>query len=257
MLRLDMPAAFEADWRLASRLGAWGTLEALAWGLLGGKGGGLGDDPLWSALAALAGREATAPLGRGIQAGNGFRLPTDWPSRLRRPVGDGYLWRHEDGRLLLWSDQGYLLCDRPRGGSGVAAARDALRPYLTRAAADSPGPRATCGNVAFRLAAGQAAAVPYASLQGAWVRAVDPVVRIWLTALLPYLDLYLRQVLCDDGPTPGRSLLLHPARLYVSSTHVDLVLPLEGVYLPVRMAGLDRDPGWLPDLGRVVSIHFD
>jgi hypothetical protein len=48
-----------------------------------------------------------------------------------------------------------------------------------------------------------------------------------------------------------------PGRLYVTSSHVDLVLPLAAADLAVRRAGLDRDPGWLPAFGRVVYFHFD
>jgi hypothetical protein len=31
---------------------------------------------------------------------------------------------------------------------------------------------------------------------------------------------------------------------------------LSAVSLPARLAGLDRDPGWMGDLGRVITFHF-
>jgi len=31
---------------------------------------------------------------------------------------------------------------------------------------------------------------------------------------------------------------------------------LDVISLPLRLAGLDRDPGWVPDFGRVVRLHF-
>ncbi len=43
----------------------------------------------------------------------------------------------------------------------------------------------------------------------------------------------------------------------VGRTHVDLTLPMNAISLPARRAGLDRDPGWVPDLGRVVLFHFE
>ena len=52
-------------------------------------------------------------------------------------------------------------------------------------------------------------------------------------------------------------MLSAPARVFVTSTHVDVVVSLEDVSLPVRLAGLDRDPGWQPLLGRVVLFHFE
>ena len=54
-----------------------------------------------------------------------------------------------------------------------------------------------------------------------------------------------------------RDLLVCPGQLYVTATHVDLVMPLDAITIPVRLAGLDRNPGWLPDFGRVILFHFE
>jgi hypothetical protein len=53
-----------------------------------------------------------------------------------------------------------------------------------------------------------------------------------------------------------RRLLEIPGRLYLTSSHVDLVMSLESANTVWRRAGLDRDPGWLPAYGRVVYYHF-
>jgi hypothetical protein len=58
----------------------------------------------------------------------------------------------------------------------------------------------------------------------------------------------------EDHEIPG--LLGHTARLFVTRTHVDLTFRLEQIDLKARLAGLDRDPGWVPSLGRVISFHF-
>jgi hypothetical protein len=52
-------------------------------------------------------------------------------------------------------------------------------------------------------------------------------------------------------------LLLLTARIHFTPSHVDMSLPLSAVRLPVRLAGLDINPGWLPWLGRVVTFHYD
>jgi hypothetical protein len=70
---------------------------------------------------------------------------------------------------------------------------------------------------------------------------------------------YLRWRLDQSAPAslePVGDLLLVPGRLYVTRTHIDLVTSLERISLPARLAGLDRNPGWLGDWGRVVSFHF-
>ena len=59
-----------------------------------------------------------------------------------------------------------------------------------------------------------------------------------------------------DAAEVSRGLLLRAGRLDVSATHVELVLSLEQASVPVRLAGLDADPGWVPELGRVVLFHF-
>jgi hypothetical protein len=67
-----------------------------------------------------------------------------------------------------------------------------------------------------------------------------------------------RAWLADAGFTsdeiPG--LLRQPARLFVTRTHVDLIFRLDQIDLKARLAGLDRDPGWVPALGRVISFQY-
>jgi hypothetical protein len=43
----------------------------------------------------------------------------------------------------------------------------------------------------------------------------------------------------------------------VTATRVDVVFELKRLPLEVRMAGLDRDPGWVPAAGRFVAFHFE
>lgn len=52
-------------------------------------------------------------------------------------------------------------------------------------------------------------------------------------------------------------LLRLNARVYYTPSHVDLYAPLNSVRLPIRLAGLDLNPGWLPWLGRVVTFHYE
>jgi hypothetical protein len=53
------------------------------------------------------------------------------------------------------------------------------------------------------------------------------------------------------------SALMQPGRIVVTATHVDVVLDLQAVDIHARIAGLDRDPGWVPDLARIVAFHFE
>ena len=53
------------------------------------------------------------------------------------------------------------------------------------------------------------------------------------------------------------TLLRLPCRLFISSSHIDLSASLQAISLQVRSAGLDRDPGWAPDFGRIIYFHFE
>jgi hypothetical protein len=45
-------------------------------------------------------------------------------------------------------------------------------------------------------------------------------------------------------------------RVVHTASHIDVEFPMSAVRLPVRLAGLDINPGWVPWLGRVVTFHY-
>ncbi len=61
---LDLPHS-AADWNMPQNLGAWGVMEALARALLGLDTAH--EDPIWTLLATLDGRDPGTPLGLGMQ----------------------------------------------------------------------------------------------------------------------------------------------------------------------------------------------
>lgn len=79
----------------------------------------------------------------------------------------------------------------------------------------------------------------------------------WLGWLVPYLRARLRRVLAVDDAGLPALLLTHPARVHVTDTHVDVVLSLDALPIEIRIAGLDRDPGWVPAAGRFLAFHFE
>jgi hypothetical protein len=186
MTWLDLPDAFEADWRLASACGAWGTLELLARGLVG-RGRRYGDDGLWQALAGLGAHRD------GHAAGDALVRP-----RIAVvPVG----WSFVDG-----------------------SARLSLRQLR---------PTGLC-------------------------RDLSPAARSWLGLVLPHVRLLLGDALgAPDGREAIVDMLARPGRVRVSATHVDVEMGLKDISVPVRRAGLDRDPGWQPAFGRTIRLHYE
>jgi hypothetical protein len=78
----------------------------------------------------------------------------------------------------------------------------------------------------------------------------------WVQRLRPYVAVLLDHLL--GRPADAVETLLHqPGTLYVSRTHVDLLLSVEQISIPVRRAGLDQTPGWRPEFGYIITIHFE
>lgn len=95
-----------------------------------------------------------------------------------------------------------------------------------------------------------APALPAPELIGDLVRDMSADVRRWLAGVLPVIRRILPP---DEAP---HAILHRRGRFYVTATHVDVVMHLDDVTLPVRRAGLDVNPGWLADFSRVVLFHY-
>jgi len=237
MEQLELPGCFEASDRLASTVGPWGVLEALGRSLLGAEGER--DDPLWTALARLDGRAPDTRPGEGFLPPRAFVCPPRWVEEgggLAAPLR----WHVAGDRIRVWTAN-YLLADCPRRGDNPVAVAEnvargvGLRPSALHVA-DAPDPWW-----------GQSGPPQVASSLSAWTAWVTPFVRYRLTAAL-------------DAPLDANltaALFAVPGVLHLSAMHVDWTAPLDAVSLPVRLAGLDRDPGWVPSFGRVVLFHFD
>jgi hypothetical protein len=106
----------------------------------------------------------------------------------------------------------------------------------------------------------QRSAAPTNAHTGCWrIRGrYRPLLARWLSLTLSFVDWRLRAALhLPDDASLAEDLLLLPGQLYITASQVDLVASLNRISLPVRLAGLDRNPGWLPGWGRAVYFHFE
>ena len=248
MCHLDLLACFEEEWGLASQLGAWSVLDVLGRGLLGPDAGHLAEDPLWHALAALDGREPGTLPGTDLPDTEYFCLPLNWWAAGRTGPDDVYCWAIHNHRLRVWSENGFVLFEGPRDQSSPERqARQALGTYF--GSTDS-----------IKLSVGLFDQAPIAPLRSPLVRGLKPNLTRWLALVLPFIRFSLRRTLnpaASEEPDLKKILLMRQGRLYVTSTHVDLVMNLNDISVPIRLAGLDRNPGWLPDFARVLLFHFE
>jgi hypothetical protein len=236
MAQLDLPQCFEQEWRLASQLGAWGVLDILARALLDEPSESLYHDPLWQVLAALNGREVDELPGVAFQGGECFYLPAAWLKYVGDDANGAYAWSTDGDRYCLWSEQGYVLAE-----DSHSEPLTALNRYFN--------------DVSVNLSQQSYDKTPIAKLSNPLLSGLNPDLSHWLALVMPYLRLRLQQAL--RGAVDLNALLLHSGRLYLTSTHVDLVLSLNNVSIPIRIAGLDLDPGWMPDFGRIVLFHYE
>lgn len=191
-------------------------------------------DPLWPLLAQLAGRTEDEAPGAHFAPPPEWRMPTAWLT----PFADWRgLWRRQDdaARLRVLHPSGFVLLDVARDGSPVEVQiHQELRSYRE--------------DLRFRLRA-----------RGEQPPAEDvsPFAR-WCGWLLPYLGRRLALAMgLRSARRAARLLLRQPARVEVSAARLDIHLRLADLPISVRLAGLDRDPGWVPAAGRFLAFHYD
>ncbi len=83
-----------------------------------------------------------------------------------------------------------------------------------------------------------------------------PALAWWLFRTRPVILEVLNRMLYRDSIWHLETLMAKPARLIVTHTHIDVHMPLDAIDIDVRCAGLDRDPGWVPEFGYIVTFHF-
>jgi hypothetical protein len=252
-LQLDLYGDFTSARDPGIGLDPWEFVELLGVRVLGERPG----DPVWELLASLAGRRPGTPAGRGFDPPPAWRVPPAWLEPLDH---DGtWRWSAAAGVLRVVHPAGFPVLAVPRTTAPPAAQ---LRRELSRLASFAR-------RSSRRSAAGPAARVVrdelvrLASPAGAPRRAAlprepaRPLVR-WIARLESYTDARLRRVLAlDAGEPTDETLIRRHARVFVSATQVDVVLKLTELPIHVRIAGLDRTPGWIPAAGRTIALHFE
>lgn len=77
----------------------------------------------------------------------------------------------------------------------------------------------------------------------------------WVKEVLPIVDDFIVARL--EEPQILLDALREPAMLYITRTHVDVVFKLSQISLELRLARFDRNPAWVPELARVILLHYE
>lgn len=91
----------------------------------------------------------------------------------------------------------------------------------------------------------------HAARAPAWLR------RRWVTCLARYIAARVARALGIEDPGQAVATLMQlPGEIRVDPEHVEVSFALDTHPLAIRLAGLDRDPGWIPAAGRSVGFRF-
>ena len=242
-------------------------------------------DPIWFLLAQLAGRtfDATRPtlavgptssdttdtidafhvisddsmelLGRYFEPPSQWRIPLSWLNAF--PETEQWVWCVAHGRLRVWHAAQFLVLDLPVEDEVdvFPQLRHALQPYAALLAGRMPELEMR-PNLALPAESSPTYRDGHAVLRPL-ARPLYPALERWLAWLMPYIYARLQRALGLEQTDDLSALLcMHSAHVTVTATHLNIDLSLADLPIAIRMAGLDRDPGWLPAAGRFIAFHF-
>lgn len=196
-------------------------------------------DAVWPLLARLAGRSAGQSPGDNFHTPDAWRADAGWLQKF--PASNGWRWAISRGaerqtRLQVMHPAKFFVLDVPLDREEEAEAQ------LERE---------------LKVYAHAFVAKLVRSARPFKLRGRTPLAR-WIERVHLYTRARLRLALgTRDGRQAARLLCERHARVFVTATHVDIVMRLAELPFEVRVAGLDRDPGWIPAAGRIVAFHFE
>jgi hypothetical protein len=233
-LHLDLYGDFTRPAEAGIELNIWDFVSLIGSELTGDM---FGTDPIFDLLAMLAGREQQAPAGENFEPSDDWRIPVEWLSAF--DAKGVWTWNVIDDRLRVCHANGFQVVDLRIESSEVEAqlTRE-LEPYRNLFVGikqtDLQNDAANC-----ELRTSRA-------------------VQLWLSRLMPYLRARLRAALGAGAPEDlGPYVCRQNAVVRASEMRVDVFFNLCDHPIELRLAGLDRNPGWVPAAGRFISFHYN
>ena len=224
---LELYGDFTAPARKSLALSIFDFIALIGRRLLNGQ---ITEDPVWELLAQLAGRGKLDAPGKGFEPPDEWRLPAQWLEAF--PDERRFEWTTDGERLRVKHPAGFLLLDVPLSDSPAKQLKREMMVYNASAKRQS-------SRKSFSF-----------SRSGSSLEQ-------WLDWIMPYVRVRLCRALgIADASDPGRALGAQRASILLTGVHLDIFFALSEHPLEIRLAGLDRDPGWVPAAGRFVRFHY-
>lgn len=240
--QLGLPGCFDKRWQLEQQLSPWALVDLFARALLGKQFASFYADPLWRVLAKLDGRRTKLQIAKNFCGQTDYRIPHSWFAWLQ---DDQIYWAKSRNNIRIWTST-CVLVDAAYNGDALAGCIKEMHAYIPEF---NP---ASLHQATYRRA-------PLERRAHIQANGINAELARLLALMMPFVFTFLRQQLSTPVASKKelvRALLHLDARIYLSSSHIDLVTEIDNTRFALRCAGLDQDPGWLPDYGRVVLIHF-
>jgi len=227
--------------KVMQQLNGWEWLELFGRALLGKISPQSAADPLWRILAKLDGREDMEAPGGGFRGDREYILPKEWFA-FAMPEKCFYRETRRGLTVCYPGDPGFLMADFTGKAESTAGRLGRLKEAW--GLADKTEMR--------RVSA------PF-SFPGSGFRSGNAALDRFIRFVAAYLSWRLYAVFPEAQKSPKEAVcyvLQRKGQLFVSATHVDLILPLDSADVDIRCAGLDFNPGWVPSLRRVVTFYY-
>jgi hypothetical protein len=206
-------------------------------------------DSLWQLLAELEGRGDDEAPGAQFNPPDCWQVPSDWLEAFPEP--SVWHWSVHAGRMRIEHVEGFTLVDVPAASdSATEQLRAATEAYAALSFELCPAPITSEPSQLHWLDADSQLSTLNSQLAN---------LQRWLDWLCGYLRARLPRALgFPAGSTAALTLLLQrSARVQTTATHVRVFFSLAQHPLEIRVAGLDRDPGWVPAAGRNFTFYYE
>lgn len=273
LAQLQLPECMDEKWGIDQVFSRWALLELVSRSLIGNNIGDFNDDPIWNLLAKLDDRNVKSRIGEQLKSYPDYYLPEDWWRYIVEhdvtalsddPQAESHNvvvhWAMQRETLRIWS-QGCIIVERQIKLYGLDLEAHDAKKYAEinlKIVYESLQAYSELGS-GISLVQCDFANSPVESICQYNKKCISTSMQRWASLTIPFIRLYLKHQLSLDSvdeQTLIETLFQFPSRVYVTSSHIDVVADLKHTRLDVRCSGLDQNPGWLPMLGRVIQFHF-